>query len=360
MIIKNILSVAAVVVTLSACSDGGGSSGSPNVETRPALDLAFSDAPIELPNITASFAADLAYGDAERNTFDIFLPDCEDPTPLVVYIHGGGFTGGNKQNAYNHQTENIQDFLRNCVAVASINYTLLDVPGVGGDVEAAADQGGVLRSLRDTARALQFMRYHYASLNLEAENVAVYGGSAGAGAGLWLGTRDDMADPENADPILRESTRVKAVGALGSQSTYDILDWEQILLPITEPFAPIFGGTDVPTLAAAIGASNYLLAFLGISSIDQLGSEQLAEYRAGIDMLELMDSGDAPIFLYSFQTGPDDLLNLFLHHALHAFAVKERADEVGLEAVAYSEDSNFPLEDPSGETLTSFLMRHIL
>jgi hypothetical protein len=264
------------------------------VETRPALDLAFSDAPIELTNITANFAADVAYGDAERNTFDVFLPDCEDPTPLVIYIHGGGFTGGNKQNAYDHQTENIQDFLRNCVAFASINYTLLDLPGVGGDVEAAATQGGVLTSLRDTARAVQLMRYHYASLNIDAENVAVY------------------------------------------------------------------GGTDVPTLAEAIGATNYLLAFLGIGSIDQLGSEELAEYRAGIDMLELMDSGDAPIFLYSFQTTADDLLNLFLHHALHAFAVKQRADEVGLEAVAYSEDSNFPLEDPSGETLAAFLMRHIL
>ena len=40
-------------------------------------------------------------------------------------------------------------------------------------------------------------------------------------------------------------------------------------------------------------------------------------------------------------------------------AVFQRADEVGLESVAYSEEPAYPLTDPSGEGLTSFLLRHI-
>ena len=211
----------------------------------------------------------------------------------------------------------------------------------------------------DAARALQFLRYHFQSLNLDPENVALYGGSAGAGASLWLGTHDDMADPDNADPVLRESTRVKAVGALATQSTYDLLLWENILLPVTGQFAGLLGGTDIPTVAAGLGVSNYLLTFLGVGSIEDIDSPENVEYRANVDMLGLMDSGDAPIFVHNFDTGFGDLLNMFLHHGLHALAVRDRAEQVGLHHVAYVDDAEYGLQDPSGETLTSFLMRHL-
>jgi hypothetical protein len=150
------------------------------------------------------------------------------------------------------------------------------------------------------------------------------------------------------------------VGALVTQSTYDIIDWEDVLLPITKPVEAILGGTDVVTLASVLGSTNYLLTFLGITSIEQLDDPEQLEYRANIDMLELMDSGDAPVYTENFTTSLEDALDLFLHHALHAIAIKERADEVGLESVAYSRDPAWPLEDPSGEGVVSFLMRHIM
>ncbi len=295
----------------------------------------------------------------ERNVFDIYLPNCDGPTPLVIYIHGGGFTGGDKSGTHSQNAAHIQEFLQNCVAYATINYFLLTVPAADGDLQAAAAQGGVLTSLQDTARALQFMRYHHQSLNLDANNVAMYGGSAGAGASLWLGNHDDMADPGNADPVLRESTRIQATGALATQSTYDLLLWEDILLPITMPFAETLGGTDIPSVAAAVGASNYLLTFLGVASLEEISSAENIAYRANVDMLGLMDASDAPIYVHNFDTGFGDLLNLFLHHGLHAIAVKDRADEVGLHSVAYVDDPVYGLEDPSGEDLPSFFLRHI-
>lgn len=347
---------AALILTLTACSDNN---DNPRAVVGPALELNFSEAPVQLPGIVADFAADIPYGEAERNRFDIYLPDCDGPTPLVIFIHGGGFTGGDKSRSHDDNADYIREFLQACVAWASINYSLLEVPAAGGDLEAAAAQGGVRRSLDDTARALQFMRYHHRSLNIDPENVALYGGSAGAGSSLWLGTHDDLADPDSDDPVLRQSTRVRAVGALATQATYDIPDWESILLPITQPFAGVLGGTDIPTVAAGVGATNYLLTFLGISNLAQLDDPDQLEYRAQIDMLELMDSGDAPIYVHNYQVGLDDLLNVFLHHGLHALAVKARADEVGLHSVAYSEDPTYSLEDPSGEGLVSFLLRHI-
>ncbi len=351
---------------LFACSDSGDSHNTPvtppepNEPPRPALELTFSEAPIALDGINAEFAADVPYGDKARNVLDIYLPrDCDDPTPLVIYIHGGGFTGGDKSSAHERFGDDIRAFLQNCVAYASINYTLLEVPEAGGDMSAAAAQGGVLTSMNDSARALQFMRYYFESLNLDVDNVALYGGSAGAGTALWLGTHDDMADPDAEDAVLRESTRVKAVGALATQSTYDLVDWEAILLPVIEPFEAILGGTDIITVAQAIGTENYLLTFLGVASVAEVDTQDNIDYRANVDMLELMDSGDAPIYVHNYETSPDDLLNLFLHHGLHAIAVYDRAVEVGLEAVGYSEQPGYLLEDPSGEGHVSFLMRHI-
>tara|TARA_R110002049_G_scaffold70521_14_gene182146 strand:- start:8179 stop:9261 length:1083 start_codon:yes stop_codon:yes gene_type:complete len=354
-----ILSIPLALCLLAACSGNNNNNDSDStIEVRPALELSLTEAPIELPGIDADFAADVSYGEGERNVFDIYMPRCDAPTPLVIYIHGGGFTGGDKGSAHSNG-DFIREALQSCVAYATINYTLLKVPSSAEGVSSIVEQGGVLTSLHDTARALQFMRYHFSSLNLDPENVALYGASAGAGASLWLGTHDDMADPDNEDPILRESTRVKAVGALATQSTYNLIVWEQVLLPITESLEGILGGTDIPTVANAVGATNYLLTFLGVETVEDIFTPENEAYRANVDMLGLMDAGDAPIYVHNFQTGFDDLLNLFLHHGLHALAVKERADEVGLESVAYIEEPAYELTDPSDESLVSFLLRHI-
>ena len=136
---RTLLIPATLAFTLAACGgDGSNHSPAPAEETRPALDLSFGEAPIALPGITANFAADVSYGDAERNLFDIYLPDCDEPTPLVIFIHGGGFTGGDKSSAHENFADDIREFLQSCVAYATISYTLLDVPEEGGDLEAAA------------------------------------------------------------------------------------------------------------------------------------------------------------------------------------------------------------------------------
>ncbi len=57
---------------------------------------------IEAKNIQGVFAtfSNEKYGSHEKNTFDIWLADSKKPTPLVIYIHGGGFTEGDKSKYY--------------------------------------------------------------------------------------------------------------------------------------------------------------------------------------------------------------------------------------------------------------------
>lgn len=314
--------------------------------------MAYTDSPIELNEIQADFAKDVDYGESTENTFDIYLPDSIEPTPLVIYIHGGGFTGGDKSAAHESRAEDIRTFLEQGVAYATINYRLLS--------QEPIDEEGVLKSLTDSARALQFIRYYADFLNIDPQKVVLYGSSAGAGTSLWLGTHDDLADPVSTDPVLRQSTRVNAVGALATQATYDILSWEAFLLPLFEPFEEFLGGTDIPTVAATIGEEDYLLSFLGISSLDELETPEVEAYLANVDMLDLMDEEDAPIYVHNYSVDLlGNMLNAFLHHGLHAQAVKDQADEVGLDCVAYIDDPAYLLEDPSGEELVDFLLRHL-
>jgi hypothetical protein len=342
-----------------ACSDSNNSTDAlyPQDLPRPELEFQTTDAPIDLGGVSASFSADIAYGPHERNLFNIFLPDCDGPTPLIIYIHGGGFTSGSKER---YSEQQILDVLQQCVAWATIGYRLLPPRVEVEQAPGTENERGVIVSLIDSALALQFMRYYHRSLNLDPDNVAVWGRSAGAGTSLWLGTHDDLADPDNSDPVLRESTRVKAVGALATQATYNILDWGEVLKPLIVSFVPsVFPSTDVQEVAESLGASGYLLRAAGAANFEQLDSDNYKAYRDNVDMLKLMDAGDAPIYVSNGAVSPGNLLGLILHHGCHALAVKRRADEVGLESVGYSADPVCPLSDPSGEELTNFLLRHI-
>src|SRR5687767_13529665 len=42
--------------------------------------------------------ADVAYGPHERNKIDLYLAESKTPTPLVLFIHGGGFRAGDKSS----------------------------------------------------------------------------------------------------------------------------------------------------------------------------------------------------------------------------------------------------------------------
>ena len=56
------------------------------------------DSLISKDNIT--FYQNIEYGKNERNNLDILIPKSNSKTPLVIYLHGGGYKGGKKENSY--------------------------------------------------------------------------------------------------------------------------------------------------------------------------------------------------------------------------------------------------------------------
>ena len=67
--------------------------------------------------------ADVSYGPHRRNVLDLFLAQSDEPTPLVLYIHGGGFRGGDKSRL---RQRDLQSFLQAGYTVASLNYRLTE------------------------------------------------------------------------------------------------------------------------------------------------------------------------------------------------------------------------------------------
>src|SRR4051812_15244710 len=67
-------------------------------------------------------AADVAYGEHPRQRLDFWQAKSETPTPLVVLIHGGGWTGGDKKG---FGTSSIKPYLDAGISVAAINYRLI-------------------------------------------------------------------------------------------------------------------------------------------------------------------------------------------------------------------------------------------
>lgn len=159
--------------------------------------------------------AEVAYGPYPRNVLDLYLAKSNRPTPLIIYIHGGGFVAGDKHTINPAMIESANAA---GISVAALNYRFVN----GDDVIFPAPQ-------RDCARAIQFLRSKAADYNLDPKRVACYGGSAGAGTSMWIAFHDDLADPQSDDPVARQSTRIVAVGTLGGQGTYDPIEIKKLV-----------------------------------------------------------------------------------------------------------------------------------
>jgi hypothetical protein len=251
--------------------------------------------------IEADFRSDQTYGTDERNVYDIFLPESEEATPLVIFVHGGGFFAGDKSQAYIAPAD-INDFLEAGVAYATINYSLLDVPGFND--ATTNDTDGIMKSLSDVKEALQYLRLNAADFNVDPDNIAMYGVSAGASSSLWLALSDDMADVNaDAGSLAGVSTRIAAAGAVETQGSMDAVRWEQILSPLgvtLESSAPF-----LLTLMESVFAipSSGDDGTISIARVRETTGD-IAELRAELDFPALMDATDPAIYVQNtLETG---------------------------------------------------------
>ena len=161
-----------------------------------------------LPTPTAS---DVAYGKHKKQVMHFWRADSDKPTPLLFYIHGGGWQGGNRTSVAGL----LPVMLKAGISVVSVEYRFIPEATADGVVPP------VKGPLHDAARALQFVRSKAKEWNIDPARIGASGGSAGACSSLWLAFHPDMADAKSSDPVARESTRLFCAAVDGAQTTLD-------------------------------------------------------------------------------------------------------------------------------------------
>ena len=153
--------------------------------------------------------SEVRYGKHERNVLDFWKAESKSPAPVTFVIHGGGWKGGSKE-----RLDRFADpiaLLQAGISVVAINYRYV----------TSNESPPVKAPLHDAARALQFIRSKAEEWSIDKNRIGAAGGSAGACSSLWLAFHDDLADPANKDPILRESSRLQYAAVTGAQTTLD-------------------------------------------------------------------------------------------------------------------------------------------
>lgn len=248
------------------------------------------------------------YGPHERNVIDLYLAKSDKPTPLVLYIHGGGFKGGDKRTI---SPGALKSYAARGVSMAAINYRL-------------TDSAPMPAAYLDCARALQFLRHNAKKWNLNPNLVASTGGSAGAGTSLWIAFHDDLADPDSDDPIARQSTRLTCAATTSGQCSYDPRFLEKL-------------GAKRPNYER----HSFFEPFYGIklSEADTPKAYKLYEQAAPITYLS---RDDPPVMMsYSRVNEPitaETSVSDIVHHPLFGVKLKEEMKKLGLECLVVYRD----------------------
>lgn len=137
---------------------------------------------------------DLAYvtNGHGRQRLDVFLPEKGTNWPLIVWIHGGAWLGGSKENAP------AMRFVGEGYAVASINYRL--------------SQHAIFPAqILDCKAAIRWLRAHAKEFGYDRERIGVWGASAGGHLVALLGTSGEVKEFDSFGAATNASSRVQCV-----------------------------------------------------------------------------------------------------------------------------------------------------
>ena len=139
-------------------------------------------------------------GAGRKEKLDLYFPsgDFRSNRPAVVFIHGGGFTGGDKAE---YRSASVSaDLCRAGYVVVSCNYVL----------GPKSKEGVWPQNIADCRNAVRWVRAHAKELGVNPDKIAVAGGSAGGYLALMVGLSDDKTGP-GGDPTAKHSAKVSAV-----------------------------------------------------------------------------------------------------------------------------------------------------
>ena len=162
--------------------------------------------PVELPNGFTS-KLDVVYTTVKgwEGKMDIYLPPKgNEPTPIVINIHGGGWNHGVKESQTGFNT-----FFKIGFAVANMEYRLT------GQATAPA-------AVEDTRCALIYLIRNAKELNIDVNKIVIMGGSAGGHLALMGGL---LANDHRFDNNCPGVDNIKVAAIIDKYGITDVWDW---------------------------------------------------------------------------------------------------------------------------------------
>jgi acetyl esterase/lipase len=210
--------------------------------------------------------SDIAYGQSldefgvlQTHHLDLYEPtgDTETSRPVVIVVHGGGFTSGSKSGwaLVDYSTQMAK---RGFVA-ASIDYRLRQelIPGTGAAIDAKYD----------AQAAVRWFRANSATYNINAAQISMAGASAGAITSLIVAyTSDDPGDSGNPGYPSDISAVIDVSGSLYGQADGLMESGEPPLMIVhgtNDSTVPYSGATELVAAAEADGIPYELHTFEG-------------------------------------------------------------------------------------------------
>lgn len=182
--------------------------------------------------------SDLPYGERDMETYDLYVPanlPTNQPCSLVLLIHGGGFTAGDKAD----DASWCKYLASKGLLCASINYTFL----------SEENNGGLPLMFRETEQAVEAIHEKAGTLGFPITEMAVTGFSAGGALALMYG----YGQPEDA-PI-----PVKFVFEMTGPATFDPTGWGNTTDEEKAAFITMMSGQNVTAEMVANGEARQIV-----------------------------------------------------------------------------------------------------
>lgn len=170
-----------------------------------------------------SKTAGIAYGSAVDRSgttvtlrLDLYRPagDTATSRPAIVWVHGGGFSGGDRTSP--EIVDEANTFARRGYVNVSINYRL-EKEGCSASAPTGACVDAIREAMEDAQTAVRFLRSNASTYGIDTTRIAIAGSSAGAITALNVGYMSSE-DPASA---VQAAISLSGANILGQMSPGD-------------------------------------------------------------------------------------------------------------------------------------------